>query len=100
MDDKKIYLAGSFSTGRVRGRCWGWYDTFDEAVARMRRDRLFFEGGHYDLGLVEVYPYGDALPLEERWWFRPVYDEGAGTHSDVVACDEPDCARRIVGFLM
>ena len=58
---KQIFLVGGYRASG-RARCWGWYATFEEAVARMARDPLFFEGGHYTHGLIETYPMGMHSP--------------------------------------
>lgn len=102
---KRLYLAGSYRTspmGRPQARCWGWYDTPEEALERMNRDWLFFEGGYYTFGVIEAYPYGDSLPCpDETRWFKPVYKEiGAMSHVRVEPCDPPESSRGIVGFLL
>jgi hypothetical protein len=99
-----IYLVGAYrsSGDRPHARCWGWYDTLAEAVARMERDKLFFEGTYYTVGIIEAYPYGDFLPVETHWYV-PVYDfsdKPPRTHRGVEPCVVPESAKGIIGFLL
>ena len=102
--------AGYFDRNdKFSARPWGWYLTHEEALARMNRDKLFFENRHYDIGLIETYNYGDATIAKEEWWFKPVY----GTlpvvtakgmpkmheHTHVMPCSKPQELDKIVSFL-
>lgn len=92
-DIQHIYLVG---VGRLRGaeyarrfRAWGWVHQPTEAITWMREDKLFFEDGYYDIGIVEKYEKMSSVATGE-WFFSP----------DGTPIDKPVEWKNIVSLLM
>ncbi len=74
MENKKFYFitvyAGYNEYGPYDGRCWGFYDNWDDANEVLHHNITDLNEGIYPYGIIEEYRMGISGYNFRRWFYK------------------------------